>query len=104
MRLCYNSSISAHTHLEAVPRAVIQACKMPLKKTAGFLRVITKYMILSVPQAWMMRPRMTVNMYRPSCEAVWDRLSILRICPAIRNMMPMGEYLQNGEVEKTIKI
>ena len=38
------------TDLDAVARAVIHAWRMPLRKTRGFLRVMAKYMIVSVPQ------------------------------------------------------
>lgn len=82
------------TNLLAVPRAVTQACSMPRKKTAGFWWVIKKKMAGRVMIAWIIRPTMTVIMYKPSCCAVEARLAIPMILPAIRHMIPNGEYLK----------
>jgi len=41
--------VTVNTYLDAVPKAVTQACSMPLKKSIGFLRVITAYIMKRVP-------------------------------------------------------
>ena len=82
-------------NLEAVPRAVTQAWSIPLKNKRGFLRVMTKVSPNSVPQAWMIKPRMTVTMYKPSCWAVFCKSGMLKIFPTIKHIIPNGEYLEN---------
>ncbi len=82
-------------YLDAVPRAVTQACSIPLKYKAGFFLVIMKYIRDSVPAACITSPRMTVNIYKPSCSAVLAKSSMLIILPAIKHMIPNGEYLDN---------
>lgn len=54
-------------------------------------------MIGSVKTAWIKRPMMTVSMYMPSCWAVEARLAIPMILPAIRHMIPNGEYLRSEQ-------
>ena len=93
--MCYTRvTMPEVCHLEAVPMAVIQAGSRPLKYLAGLRLVMMKNMSESVMQAWMSSPVITVTMYMPSCSAVLARFSRLRILPAIRHMIPKGEYLQ----------
>ena len=87
-----------HTYLEAEPRAKTQACSIPLKYSKGFFLTTTKYMMKIVPRVWMSSPRITVSMYNPSCSAVSARFGMLMILPAIRHMIPNGEYLAKTEL------
>ena len=82
------------SYLEAVPMAVIHAGSSPLKNFAGLRRVMIQNISDNVMQAWMSSPVMTVTMYMPSCSAVVAKFSRLRILPAIRHIIPKGEYLQ----------
>lgn len=97
-------------YLDAVPNAVIQACIIPLKNTAGFCRVKNQNIVGRVINAWNNKPNMTVTMYRPNIWAVAVKLLIDIILPAIRHIIPNGEYL-HGEIRrlrntnpKTLKI
>ena len=51
-----------------------------------------------VPKVWTVILTATVTMYIPSCFAVSARLSIDMILPAMRHIMPRGEYLQRTEI------
>lgn len=44
--------------------------------------------------AWIIKPITTVTMYRPNIWAVAAKLVIDMIFPAIKHIMPNGEYLQ----------
>lgn len=46
---------------------------------------------------WISRPTMTVTMYIPSCLATTSRSPMAAIFPAIRDAMPIGEYLNSQE-------
>lgn len=84
-------------HLEAVPRAVIQAWKMPRKKVKGFFLTITKYMLGRKMAPWMMSPTITVTMYMPSCLPTTSRSLMEMILPQMRQAIPKGEYLFRGK-------
>lgn len=80
-------------YLDAVPNAVIQACIIPLKNAAGFCRVKNQNIVGRVINAWNNKPNMTVTMYKPNIWAVAVKLLIDIILPAIRHIIPNGEYL-----------
>lgn len=82
-------------YLEAVPRAVIHAWKMPARNEKGLFLVITKYSNGKKIPPWMTRPTITVTMYIPSCLATTSKSLIAMIFPQIRQAMPKGEYLEN---------
>lgn len=80
--------------LEAVAIAVIQACAIPLKKTAGFCPVNRQKIAGRVIRACIDRPATTVTMYNPNILAVSARLTIDIILPAMRHIIPKGAYLK----------
>lgn len=84
---------AAQSYLEAVPRAVTQAWKIPMKNVKGFSFTMTKYMVGRKIPPWMMSPTMTVIMYMPSCRATTSRSAMEMILPQMRQAMPRGEYL-----------
>lgn len=87
-----------YAHLEAVPIAVTQAWFTPHIMRYGFLRLRAKQIPGSMISAWMVRPKRMVTMYIPSCWPTFAGSSSSRILPAIKNMIPMGEYLKvNGD-------
>ena len=85
--------------LEAVAKAVNNACEMPLKnrkKSSGarsdqFFVPIMK-IIGKVKKAWIARPPRTVPMYFPSRPNVSTTSSIRSTSAAMRKIIPIGAY------------
>ena len=83
----------AQFYLDAVAIAVIQAWTIPLKKIAGFCRVTSAKIPGNVITAWIKSPATTVTIYKPNIFAVSTRFTIDIILPAMRHIIPKGEYL-----------
>ncbi len=50
--------------------------------------------------AWMARPAITVTMYRPNWLRVFEMLAMDMSRPAIKHVMPKGEYLEGKDLLK----
>lgn len=77
-----------------MPKAVAMASKMPLRNTYGFRLVMTKYSSGRSTPPWMVNPNSTVRKYSPTLVISTPKSSIPTILPAIRKVIPIGEYLQ----------
>lgn len=77
-----------------MPKAVAMASRMPLRNTYGFRLVMTKYSSGRSTPPWMVNPNSTVRKYSPTLVISTPKSSIPTILPAIRKVIPIGEYLQ----------
>lgn len=72
----------------------------------GLFLVVTKNIAGRIKPPWIARPTMTVTMYIPSCLATTSRSPMAAIFPAIRDAMPIGEYLntESGMIEMELTL
>lgn len=95
----YRSFNNFH-YLDAVPKAVIHACIIPLKKTAGFLRVNSQKIVGNVIIPCINKPNITVIINNPNICAVAARFTIDIIFPAIKHIIPNGDNLNGSKKKK----
>ena len=81
-------------YLEAVLKASSKAGDISTMRRKGFLRVNMKYNKGRMMNPCVNKPTATVNMYQPSCVNDWAGSSIAAIWEATKNVMPIGEYLE----------
>lgn len=66
-------------HLEAVPKAVSNACNKPYMNLNGFRRPMKNSMAGKDMHPWIINPTITVSMYMPSRFSSFSKSSIAAI-------------------------